>query len=146
MWTTHHTAETVVAPWAVWAALKDLHSGTPLSERSDRFELHGPFAVGSEISVTPAGQDTFRSRIVELRENELYADETSFGGLTLLFRHTFTETPDGGTRITHQLVIDGENVAEVGPELGPQISEDFPVAMNDLIAAAQRLAAATPTR
>lgn len=138
MWSTEYSAETTAGPRAVWVALRDLHSGTPLSENSDRFELHGPFAVGTELSVTPQGQDTLRSRIVELVEDEVYADQTSFGGLTLLFRHTLARVRDGGTRITHTLVIEGKDADQVGPELGPQISADFPAAMSDLIAAAAR--------
>ena len=138
MWTTEYSAETTTEPSRVWAALRDLHSGTQLSEASDRFDLHGPFAVGTELSVTPQGQDTMRSRIVELIEDEVYADETSFGELTLLFRHTLARLNDGGSRITHALVINGKDCDQVGPELGPQISADFPEAMSDLIAAAGR--------
>lgn len=138
MWSTEYTAETTASPAAVWAALRDLHNGIALSEKSDRFELHGPFVVGTEISVTPQGQDTFRSRITELVENEVYADRTSFGDLTLLFRHTLERLADGGTSITHRLEIDGDGADEAGPELGPQISGDFPVAMDDLIAAARQ--------
>ena len=136
MWTTQYAAETEAAPAAVWAALRDLHSGTRLSDRSDTFELHGPFAAGTELSVTPQGQDTFRSVIVELDEPNAYADRTQFQDLTLLFRHTLTPLPAGGTRVTHRLEIDGPGADQAGPELGPQISADFPVAMADLFAAA----------
>lgn len=87
--------------------------------------------------MTPQGQDTLRSRIVELVENEVYADETSFGELLLRFRHTLARLGNGGTRITHALVIDGKDADQMGPELGP-ISVDFPTAMSDLIAAAER--------
>ena len=137
MWSTEYTAETDAAPDAVWAALRDLHSGVKLSERSDTFELHGPFQKGTEISVTPQGQDTFRSVITELSEPEVYADQTEFGDLSLVFRHVLLPLPDGGTRVTHKLTIDGPTADQVAPELGPQISEDFPTAMSDLFAAAR---------
>ncbi|HYZ56992.1 MAG TPA: SRPBCC family protein [Streptosporangiaceae bacterium] len=138
MWSTEYVAETDAAPQAVWAALRDLHSGVKLSDRSDTFELHGPFQKGTEISVTPQGQDTFRSVIIELTEPEVYADQTEFGDLTLVFRHTLTPLPGGGTKVTHRLEIDGPSADQVAPELGPQISEDFPAAMADLFAAAQQ--------
>jgi hypothetical protein len=141
MWTTQHTAETTAPPSAVWAALRDLHSGAqdPSGATADVFELHGPYAVGTTLSVTPQGQDTFTSTIVELVPNEVYADRTEFGGVTLLFRHTLTALGEGGTRITHTLEIDGEDADRVGPELGPQISEDFPSAMDALVESAHRL-------
>jgi hypothetical protein len=138
VWKTEYSAETSAAPAAVWGALHALHSGVALGENSDRFELHGPFAVGTELSVTPQGQDTMRSVITELVDSEVYADRTSFGGLTLLFRHTLQPLASGGTRITHQLEIDGGDADQVGPELGPQVSGDFPVAMGELVAAAER--------
>lgn len=138
MWSTEHTAETTATPEAVWEALRDLHTGTKISDHSDTFEMHGPFAVGTQVSVTPQGQETFRSVIIELVEGEVYADETEFNGLTLLFRHTLAPTGTGGTRITHTLVIDGPTADQVAPELGPQISEDFPAAMADLITVATR--------
>ncbi len=141
MWSTHHTRETAVPPSGIWAAIRDLHSGAQAEGEAsgDVFELHGPFAVGTELSVTPQGQETFRSTIVELVENEVYADRTEFGDLTLFFRHTLTALDQGGTRITHALEIDGAGVEQVGPELGPQISEDFPSAMDALIESARRL-------
>ncbi|MCW2620600.1 MAG: polyketide cyclase [Frankiales bacterium] len=138
MWTTDVSAETAAAPESVWAALRALHSGQALSESSDRFELHGPFEVGTLLSITPHGQDTLQSRIVELTDSEVYADETSFAGLTLRFRHTLVRLASGGTRITHTLTLSGDEADTVGPELGPQISADFPAAMDDLIAAAAR--------
>jgi len=138
MWITEHTAGTDASPEAVWSALSALHQGAKLSERSDTFEIHGPFTVGTQISVTPQGQDTFRSLIRELDAPRVYADQTQFGGLTLLFRHTLTARPDGGTEVTHRLEIDGDGAEQIGPELDPQISEDFPVAMQDLFDAAEQ--------
>ena len=90
----------------MWAALRALHTGEIASTDGDEFRIDGPFAVGTELDVTPQGQDTFRSRIVELVENERYADRTEFGDVSLTFRHTLEPTA-AGTRVTHQLVIDG---------------------------------------
>jgi hypothetical protein len=139
MWTTQHTAETDLPAVAIWTALRDLHTGATVSSGGDRFEIHGPFAVGTELDVTPQGQETFRSRITELVENERYADVTEFGGLTLTFRHTLEPTR-AGTRITHELVIDGSDADTAGPEIGTQISADFPEALHGLIAAARERA------
>jgi hypothetical protein len=135
VWTTEHTAETDVAVGKVWTALRELHTGVTKGAAGDVFEIHGPFEVGTDLSVTPQGQETLRSRIVELVEGERYADETSFGDVILTFRHVLTPI-EGGTRVTHELVIDGPGADAAGPELGPQISADFPAAMRSLFAAA----------
>ncbi|WP_426593546.1 polyketide cyclase [Cellulomonas sp. McL0617] len=136
MWIAEHTAETDLPRENVWAALADLHRGALTYEGADSFELRGPFAVGTTVAVTPVGQDTFESRIVDLVEPATYADATTFGDLTLLFRHTLVEV-DGGTRVTHRLEIDGPSADEVGPELGPQISDDFGTSMQALFDAAR---------
>jgi hypothetical protein len=141
MWTTDHTAVTTAPAVAVWSALRDLHSGIPLGPASDAFELHGPFAVGTQVTVTPQGQEPMTSTIVELETEHVYADRTVFGDLALTFRHTLTATPGGGTTVTHTLEIDGEGAEAVGPELGPQIAGDFPVAMAELLQAAEERAA-----
>ncbi len=119
-------------------------SGVPLGEHSDRFELHGPFAVGAEVSVTPQGQDMMRSVIVELDEGRSYADSTRFGDLTLLFRHTLDALPTG-TRVTHRLEIHGPDADDAGPELGPKISGDFPITLDELLAAARTRSEPTPS-
>jgi hypothetical protein len=137
MWTAQHSAETDLPATAVWAALRNLHTGAVPSVDGDRFQIHGPFEVGTELDVTPQGQDTFRSRIVELAENERYADRTEFGDITLTFRHVLVPI-ENGTRVTHELVIDGPGADTTGPELGPQITADFPAALQALFEAARR--------
>ena len=141
MWTTDHTATTAAPAAAVWSALRDLHSGIPLGPATDAFELHGPFAVGTQVTVTPQGQEPMTSTIVDLEPEHVYVDRTVFGELALTFRHTLTATPDGGTTVTHTLEIEGEGAEAVGPELGPQIAGDFPVAMAELLQAAEERAA-----
>jgi len=138
MWTTQHQGTTAAEPGAVWNALAALHSGTSLGPDSDLFELHGPFAAGTRLTVTPQGQDPMESVITELEPGQVYADQTVFGGLTLTFRHRLDAGAAGGTTVTHELEITGERADELGPELGPQISGDFPVAMGELLAAAER--------
>ncbi len=137
MWTTSYQGTTTATPTAVWAALEKLHSGIPLGPNSDSFELHGPFAIGTALTITPQGQDPLESTIVDLVPGHTYADRTVFGDLALTFRHDLTATAEGGTAVTHTLMIDGPGADQVGPELGPQISSDFPVAMSELLAAAE---------
>lgn len=143
MWTTHYEASTSASAAAVWTALTALHSGTSLGENSDRFEPHGPLSVGTTLTVTPQGQESMDSVIVEFEPERVYADQTVFGELSLLFRHDLVALDDGGTRVRHTLEISGSGADEIGPELGPQISGDFPVAMAELLAAAERGVGAT---
>jgi hypothetical protein len=139
MWSNEYTAVSPLPARAIWNALKALHEGRLTYEGSDTFVLHGPFAKGTRVSVTPVGQDTFESTIVDLVDNVTYADETSFGDTKLLFRHTLVPV-EGGTQVTHRFEISGPSAAEVGPELGPQISGDFDTSMAKLFERAKEFA------
>lgn len=117
--------------------LQGLYTGTPLSARSDTITIHGPFAVGTKLSVRPAGANfDVACTITELVDNERYAYRSEFNGLLLTSRHLLAELSDGGTRITHYQEITGPTADTEGPELGARITEDTPDAMADLIAAA----------
>lgn len=140
MWIHEYAAETVVPRERVWEALADIDSWTAWDTSMAAIRLDGPFAVGSQISMTPHGQEPIKSTIVEISELERYADQTSFGGVTLQFSHTLADLEDGGTRIVHRLEITGADADLVGPEIGPMITADFPEAMDGLIAYAGKLA------
>jgi hypothetical protein len=139
MWSHERTAETVVPKELIWKALADIDTWTAWDTSMEAIKLNGPFAVGSQISMTPAGQEPIRSTIVEIVEFERYADETTLAGVVLRFSHTLTGLPDGGTRIVHRLEITGPAADQVGPEIGPMITSDFPEAMTGLIAHAGEL-------
>ncbi len=148
MWTHEHVAETDLTPREIWPTLCDIDNWTTWDTSMEHTALLGPFAVGTEISMTPKGQDAIRSTIVAVEPEALYADETTFGGVLLRFSHTLTRLDAGGTRIVHRLTISGPEADRVAPELGPQITEDFPQAMDGLIAAARNAArrSAEPAR
>jgi hypothetical protein len=137
MWFAEHTAVTDLPRDRVWAAVRDLHLGELTYPGSDTFEPHGPFAVGTELTVTPEGQEPIRSRIIELTEGETYADLTELGDVALTFRYRL-EDAAGGILVRYSLTIDGPAADAVGPELGPQISADFPESLAALLAQARR--------
>ena len=134
MWTHEHTAETALAPEAIWRVLKDIDNWSRWDTSMEEITLEGPFAVGTRVTMKPAGQDPITSVITEITENERYADETDLGDVILRFSHTLTKLPGGGTHITHRLEITGPKAGELGPELGPAITADFPEAMAALLA------------
>lgn len=140
MWSTEETVETSASRDAVWEAVCDLHMGDLTYPGADRFELHGPFAVGTELTVVPEGQEPIRSRIIELEAGRTYADVTEFGDVRLTFRYDLGDRAEG-TVVRYSLTIDGTGAEAVGPELGPQISADFPASLAALVGEAERRAA-----
>ena len=134
MWVHEHTVETTVSPEAVWSVLRDLEQWPRWDTSMERVVPEGPFAVGTRVAMTPVGQDPIVSTIVAITDAAYYADRTDLGPVTLEFSHTLTRLGTGGTRITHRLEITGDGAAELGPQLGPEITADFPEAMDGLLA------------
>jgi uncharacterized protein YndB with AHSA1/START domain len=141
MWVQEHTAETATSPEAVWRVLRDLDRWASWDTSMEWVRLQGPFQVGSQVVMKPKGQDPITSVIVEASENRRYADQTDLGEVTLRFSHTLEPLEGGATRVIHRLEITGPAADQVGPELGPAITEDFPEAMEALLARA----ASTPS-
>ncbi len=50
MWSHEFSADTDATPEAVWAVLRDLHTGAVPDGSGDMFEIHGRFAAGTEVS------------------------------------------------------------------------------------------------
>jgi uncharacterized protein YndB with AHSA1/START domain len=137
MWAHEHTGETAASPEAVWRVLRDLDDWASWDTSMEWVRLQGPFRVGAEVVMKPEGQDPITSVIVEATENRVYADETDLGEVTLRFSHTLDPLASGGTVVTHRLEITGPAADTVGPDLGPAITEDFPEAMEALLARAE---------
>jgi hypothetical protein len=116
-----------VASWTEW------------DEGIEKVTLDGPFTVGATGTMTPVEQDPLPFTITEAVPEQGFTDETVIpDAVTLRFVHRLAALPGGGTRITHRLEIDGPAAGRMGPELGPQITEDFPDAVRALANAARQ--------
>lgn len=136
MWVHEHAGETTAGPEAVWRVLRNLDRWPSWDTSMEWVRLQGSFGVGAQVVMKPKGQDPITSVIVEAVENTVYADETNLGDVTLRFSHTLEPLAAGGTRVVHRLEITGIGADQVAPELGPAITEDFPEAMDALLARA----------
>jgi hypothetical protein len=81
--------------------------------------------------MTPAGQDPVELSVAELTEGEAFVDEARFDDLVLRTTHRVD-----GTRVTYRMEITGPGADDVGPQIGPGITADWPETM----AALSRLA------
>lgn len=141
MWQTEFTTETPLPPTTVWGALVDLETGVIPMASGDGRELEGPFVSGGTIIATPTGIGPLTSLILEVAPEQTLATQTNFNGLILTLRHTLQPTTGGGTHLTRQLQITGEGADEQGAVAGPRISEDYPEALAEILATAQKRAA-----
>jgi hypothetical protein len=138
MWTREHTVESTGTPQDVWALYADVAGRKRWDEGIEEIQAHGPFAVGTVVTMTPAGQDPVDMTITDLVEPERFTDETAFGPVTIRFVHLLDPVVVGdevtGTRITHRVEVEGPGEAEIGPA----VADDLPEAMAALAALSSR--------
>jgi uncharacterized protein YndB with AHSA1/START domain len=136
MWTTEYSIETSASPEDVWQQWADV-AGWPTWNRDiERIEIEGPFAAGSTILMTPRGEDPIELRIADAAEPERFVDEADFGDILVRTNHSVRPHGDGA-RVTYRMEITGPAADTVGPELGPQITADFPETLAALVQRAE---------
>jgi hypothetical protein len=137
MWTTEHSVETTADPEAIWRQWANVAEWPEWNGDVERIELRGPFAVDSTISMTPVGDDPIDLRIAEATEPELFVDEAELGDVVVRTIHRVDRIADDRTRVTYRMVITGPAADQLGPQIGPEISGDFPEVLAALVERAE---------
>ena len=74
----------------------------------------------------------------EAIEPDLFVDEADFGDVVVRTIHHIERLEGGPSRVIYRMEISGPAADSVGPELGPQISADFPQTLAALAQHAER--------
>jgi hypothetical protein len=133
MWEFEHAVEADVSAKAVWRLWADVEGWGEWNADIESIEIGGPFEVGTEIAMTPRGQELVRLQIAELDEGRLFVDEADVGDAIVQTEHRIDQLGDGRIRITYRTEITGSAADELGPEIGPAITSDFPETIASLI-------------
>jgi uncharacterized protein YndB with AHSA1/START domain len=138
MWINEQSIETAASPEAIWRLWSDVAGWPEWNADIERIEISGPFAPGSTISMTPVGQEPVELRIAEAVEPELFVDEVDLGDVVVRTTHRVERLEGERNRVVYRMEIGGQAADTVGPELGPQISADFPEVLAALVRQAER--------
>ncbi|WP_416418816.1 polyketide cyclase [Paenarthrobacter aromaticivorans] len=138
MWDYEHSIETTAAPEGLWRLWTDVENWGSWNAEIERVEIDGPFAVGSQILMTPPGDDPIQLRIAEMVDGELFVDEARFDELLIRTAHRLDRLDGGRVRVVYRMEITGAGADQVGPEIGPAITADWPDTMASLVELAQR--------
>lgn len=138
MWDYEHSVETTAAPQALWQLWADVENWGSWNAEIERVEIDGPFAVGSQILMTPPGDEPIQLRIAEVVNGELFVDEARFDELLIRTAHRLDRLDGGRVRVVYRMEITGAGADQVGPEIGPAITADWPETMASLVELAQR--------
>jgi hypothetical protein len=137
MWTTEHSVETSAAPEAIWRLWADVPGWPAWNGDIERIELHGPFAAGARIVMTPIGEEPVDLRIAETVEPERFVDEADLGDVLVRTIHRVERLDGEHARVTYRMEITGPAADSLGPQIGPEISGDVPRMLAALVARAE---------
>ncbi len=135
MWEYEHAVTTSADTQALWRHWSDMAAWPTWNEGIEKIEIDGPFAVGTRFTMTPPRDEPVQMQIVDIVPGASFTDEMDAGDFTVRTVHRLEPRADG-TRVVYRTEITGPAADQIGPELGPQITADFP----DVLAALVRLA------
>jgi uncharacterized protein YndB with AHSA1/START domain len=137
MWVNEHAVETSAAPEQIWRLWADVAGWAEWNGDIEQIELRGPFAAGSTIVMTPIGDEPIELRIAEAVEPELFVDEADMGEIVIRTTHRVRRIDSDRVRVIYRMEITGPAAETLGPQVGPEISGDFPQTLAALVARAE---------
>jgi uncharacterized protein YndB with AHSA1/START domain len=138
-WVHEDAIETDAPAEAIWRLWSDVEGWGSWIGDIESVSIDGPFMAGSTISMKPTGQDLVQLRLSEVVENEQFVDVAEIDGVVIRTLHRIEPIGEAGRlRIVYRMEISGPEAVTVGPELGPQITADFPETLAALVAQAER--------
>jgi uncharacterized protein YndB with AHSA1/START domain len=137
MWSIEHSIETTAAPETIWRLWSDVDGWPRWNADLDRVELSGPFAQGSAITMFPREDDPIELTIAETDEPEGFTDQADLGPVVVRTAHRVERLGDTRSRIVYRMEITGPEADTLGPQIGPEITADFPEVLDKLAAVAE---------
>jgi hypothetical protein len=138
MWEYERSIETSATPEALWLLWADVDGWGTWNREIEKIEIDGPFTAGSRMTMTPPEDEPIELLIAEAVPGEMFIDEAHFGGLLLRTVHRIERIDQGRVRVIYRMEITGAAADEVGPQIGPGITADWPETMASLVALASR--------
>jgi len=133
MWATEHAIETTASPEAIWALWRDVPGWPAWNADLERAELSGPFAEGSTITMFSRGQDPIVLTIADVAEPGRFVDQADLGPIVVRTEHRAERLDQGRSRVTYRMEITGPEADTMGPQIGPEITADFPDVLRSLV-------------
>jgi len=137
MWEYEHSVETTAAPEVLWRHWSDVAAWPKWNQGIEEIQIDGPFAVGTTFTMTPPGEDPITLRLVEIVPQERFTDEMDAGDFVVRTVHRLEPAGAGTTRVVYRTELTGPAADQVGPQIGPAITADFPQVLAGLIKLAE---------
>jgi|SRR5215218_3919545 len=94
-------------------------------------------AAPERIWMTPSGQEPIELRVAETAAPELFVDEADLGDVVVRTTHRVQRVAGDRSQVTYRMEISGVQADTLGPQIGPEISGDFPQTLAALVERAE---------
>jgi len=138
-WEITHSVYANATPAVAWSYMTNVANW---DDPPATFELDGRFAVGSRGTTRMPGQEPWHWRVREVSPMKSYTIEMALDGAAISFEWRFDGLADGGTQLTQQIVLNGENAGAYVAQVQLAFTPNLAAGMNK-IAAAMEWAEAT---
>jgi hypothetical protein len=88
--------------------------------------------------MTPHEGDPIELRIAEAVEPQRFVDEAALGDAVVRTTYLIEPVAGGRFRVVYRMEITGPEADTVGPQIGPQITADFPQVLTAFVERAER--------
>jgi Polyketide cyclase / dehydrase and lipid transport len=128
MWTHEESIETIATPKQIWKLFSDVPGWKKWNAGIEKIEIQGPFVPGTIFTMKVPNGPTFTSKLIEVKENQIFSDETIIDQNHVVVHHIITPLSSGNSRITYKTEISGP----LATEFGPMVTGDFPQVLSAL--------------
>lgn len=136
MWSWEHSVEGEVSAAAIWRIWSDVEKWGEWNADIESIGIDGAFAAGSTIAMTPRGGEPVMLRIATAERDKAFVDVADLGSAIVTTTHRIEPLDGGRVRVVYRTEITGPAADDIGPEIGPAITGDFPETIAALIARA----------
>jgi hypothetical protein len=127
-WEQDHAIEVNASADAIWALLRDRSGWKKWNDGIEKIEFDGPFEAGQRFVMTPPGSAPLVCRLLEVRENAGFVDETRVGDLRVFVDHRIEVLDAQRCRVVFSMQAFGRGCEEIGPAA----AADFPAVLKNL--------------
>jgi hypothetical protein len=138
MWEFESQVETTATAEDLWQCWSSVADWPQWNAGVGTAEIDGPFAAGTMFTMTSPDGDPLRMRLTEVVPGRAFTDELDAGDFVVRTIHRLEPAGPGRTRVIYRTEITGPAADQVGPQLGPEITADFPDVLAALAARAER--------
>jgi hypothetical protein len=132
-WELKHSVIANANRQTVWEFVSDIDNLARIEgDAVESMTLDGPFQAGSMGTTKMRGQEPIHWRLAEVEPPRRSVTEIELAGAVVRFNWTYEELPDGRTRLSQHIVLEGPGAEAYVPFMEEHIAGNLPQGMQRL--------------